>query len=292
MATTIDGVTVVVGGLRDRHSALHLADVAAKACLSKAGIVANDIDMLINAGLYRDGNMGEPALAPLIQEDIGANVEDPRAGRHGTFSFDVANGTCGVLTALGVAAGFLRSGTIATALLVASDADPGRHLAPAFPYAPTGGAALCRWVDGDSGLGAVRWINVPDDSFHSTVALAGRRNRLTVWQSAEFAERAGNAAAKVAHEALADSSLMPSSVGLVVANSATPAFLDALAVGLGVPAERIVAPRIVGAHTAGLLAALDAAIDCGRWSGAAPALLVAAGAGITAGAAVYRHGGP
>jgi 3-oxoacyl-[acyl-carrier-protein] synthase III len=60
----------------------------------------DEFDLLVNAGMYRDRNLGEPALAALIQDDIGANTEDPHAEAHGTFSFDVANGACGVLTAL------------------------------------------------------------------------------------------------------------------------------------------------------------------------------------------------
>ena len=77
-----------------------------------AGRDADDIDLLVNAGIYRDRNLGEPALAAMIQEDIGANPEDPHAGAHGTFSFDIANGTCGVLTALQIVDGFLRSRAI------------------------------------------------------------------------------------------------------------------------------------------------------------------------------------
>jgi 3-oxoacyl-[acyl-carrier-protein] synthase III len=52
---------------------------------------------------------GEPAIAALIQEDIGANPEDPHDDAHGTFSFDIANGTFGVLIALQIVDGFLRS---------------------------------------------------------------------------------------------------------------------------------------------------------------------------------------
>ena len=59
-----------------------------------------DVDMLINAGIYREDNMGEPALAALIQEDIGANRGQPPIGGHGTFSFDLMNGTCGVISAI------------------------------------------------------------------------------------------------------------------------------------------------------------------------------------------------
>ena len=61
--------------------------------------------MLINAGIYREDSMGEPALAALIQEDIGANLGQPPIGGHGTFSFDLLNGTCGVITAIQIRVG-------------------------------------------------------------------------------------------------------------------------------------------------------------------------------------------
>src|SRR5450755_3014038 len=53
-------------------TARRLADTAARTCLARAGKEASDVDMLINAGVYREDSMGEPALATLIQEDIGA----------------------------------------------------------------------------------------------------------------------------------------------------------------------------------------------------------------------------
>ena len=154
MGTVIDRLAVTEGGWRTPHSALQLAVAAAKAASTRpAG--ADDIDLLVNAGIYRDRNLGEPALAALIQEDIGANPEDPHDGAHGTFSFDVANGTCGVLTALQIVDGFLRSHTIDRALVVASDADPGHGMSEHFPFSPAGAAMLCDWTDDDYGLGPV-----------------------------------------------------------------------------------------------------------------------------------------
>src|ERR1700737_1405566 len=128
MGPVIDRLDVTRGGGGARHSALRLAVAAAKTCLERAGRDSDDVDLLINAGIYRDRNLAEPALAALIQEDIGANPEDPHDDAHGTFSFDISNGTCGVLTALQIADGFLRSRTIDRALIVASDANPGHGM--------------------------------------------------------------------------------------------------------------------------------------------------------------------
>src|SRR6266540_3726000 len=161
MATTIEAVAVASSRWPTRRSARKLADDAIRTSVARAGVTTNDIDLLLNAGLYRERILGEPALAALIQTDVGANPEDPHDGRHGTFSFDVANGTCGPLTALQIADGFLRAGTVQHALIVASDADPGRGLAPRFPFAASGAAVGCRWDDDGGGLVGFRWETSP-----------------------------------------------------------------------------------------------------------------------------------
>jgi 3-oxoacyl-[acyl-carrier-protein] synthase III len=84
--------------------------------------------MLINAGIYREDSMGEPALAALIQEDIGANPGEPPVGGDGTFSFDLLNGACGVITAIQLESGLLRSGVIRLGAIVTSDVEPDAKL--------------------------------------------------------------------------------------------------------------------------------------------------------------------
>src|SRR5918994_593785 len=147
MGTTVDGLAVV-SHHRGRRRALGLTDAAARTALDGAGLTPDDVDLLINLGNYHDRLLGELALAALIQEDIGAHPEDPHDGDHGTFSFDVANGACGLLTGLRVAHGFLAAGTIRHALVVAGDANPGRRLTRHFPFAPAGAALACGWADG------------------------------------------------------------------------------------------------------------------------------------------------
>ena len=171
MGTRIDSIAVVSGGLRRRHSARRLADAAARACLTDANVAASDVDLLVNAGMYRDGNLGEPALAALIQEDIDANPGDPPVGGPGTFSFDVANGSCGVLTGLQLVDGLLATGTARRALVVASDANPGRGMTRTFPFDAAGGAAMCDWDDATQGFTGFRW------AVHPGIRRAVRRGR-------------------------------------------------------------------------------------------------------------------
>lgn len=298
MATIIESVGVAVGGRWRRRSAHKLADEAATLALDRAGLQAGDIDLLLNAGLYHDRNLGEPALAALIQEDIGANPEDPHGAGHGTFSFDVANGSCGMLTGLQVADGFLRARTIRHALVVASDADPGRRLARNFRFAPTGAAIVCGWRAGDEGMQGFRFAYRPgsegdgdrrDDGLRATVAFESGRNRLTIDEPPGFAAAAGAWASEVAAKLLADHGLTASDVDLVVANPLAPDFLDALAAGLGVAPGRLVAPSNgQRAHTAALGVALEPVIGRRDHEGKTT-LLVSAGAGPVAGAALLRR---
>ena len=112
---------------------------------------------------------------------------------------------------------------------------------------------------------------------------------LHIDEAPDFAERAGLWAAKAATALLADHALTEEDVDLIVAAPLTPTFLDALRVNLGAAEDRITAPSPPpGAHTAALLFALAHARETGRLSAARHTLMVTAGGGITAGAALLR----
>jgi 3-oxoacyl-[acyl-carrier-protein] synthase-3 len=292
MGTLIDRVALAHGGWRNRHSALHLAVKTAKDCLQQAGREPHDVDLLVNAGIYRDRNLGEPALAAMIQEDIDANPENPHAGTHGTFSFDIANGTCGVLTALQIVDGFLKSHAIDCALVVASDANPGRGMSEHFPFSPAGAAMLCDWTDDDYGLERIHWVNVSDEgeNFNATVGLVDRRNVLRFAESDAVDERFAAAAMQAIDECLRESELRLDDIDAIVAAPARPRYRADLAAHLGVPEERVVVCEDQSMHTASLAAAFDRVAH--RLQQSDRVLLVTAGAGITAGAALYRMPAP
>ena len=287
MGTVIDRLEITKAGWRGRHSALHLAVTAAKRCLHTAGRDADAVDLLVNSGIYRDKNLGEPALAALIQEDIGANPEDPHDDAHGTFSFDIANGTCGILTGLQIVDGFMRSRTIGCAVITASDADPGHGLSEHFPFSAVGAALLCNWTDEDYGLGPVSWVNDPDggESFRATVGSESARNVLRFRESSSFEQRLAAAAAQAVRDCLRDSALALSDIDIIIAAPARDPYRAALATALEIPADRIVVAADERMHTASLAAALERALN--HLTIGARVILVAAGAGVTAGAALY-----
>lgn len=291
MATRLESPAVVSSRWVPRPSARRLADRACRSAIERSGLEAGDIGLLLNAGLYHDRNLGEPALAALIQEDVGIHPEDPREGSHGTFSFDIANGSCGVLTAIEVADGFLSSGAIGHALIVAGDADPGHRMAPQFPYSADAAAVVCGATNGRSGLAGFRWHSAPDEGelLRARVGFERGRNRLHIEEDPEFASRAAKWAAKTAGSLLDDLGVATVDVDLVVANPLTEPFLGPLSEHLGVESGRVVRVESAGrVHTAGLLVALAAADHEGSLSSARNVLLVSAAAGIVVGAALLR----
>lgn len=290
MGTTIDGIGLASASFRHRKSALHLADVASTRAIADAGLEPDDVDLLINCGLYRDRNLGEPALAALVQEDVGINQDDPHEGGHGTFSFDLANGVCGALTGLQIIDRFARAGTIRHGLVVASDADPGHGLAAEFPYTPAGGALVCSWTDDERGLGAMRWLSWSDDgaSYRSTVGQGSGRNRLEFHVDAAYFERAGAAAAKIAAQVLDDEGLRVDDVDVVVLAPADATLGRTFAEHSGFSTGQLIVASDTALHTASIIVALDAARASGRLPSGTVALLVCASAGITAGACTYR----
>lgn len=294
MATRLDAVAVADG--RAHTGARLLADAAIAAGLRDADVEPGEVDILINCGLYRDRNLGEPALAALIQEDIGANPGHPPVGGHGTFSFDLTNGECGPIMALQIIDGLFATGAARLGVVVASDADPGHHLAPRFPFEPHGAAALLRPGPGFVAFGSTLF---PEHAglFRAEVRWAERarpgplrpdhENVLVIDRAVDYAEQAVGCATLAAKDFLAAHHLDLADIDLVVtphAGGVGPALADVL----GRPA--VVAGH--GAHTAGVLMALGEAAGLGHLGADEQVLVITASAGIHVSCALHRARNP
>jgi 3-oxoacyl-[acyl-carrier-protein] synthase-3 len=307
--------------------AIKLADQAADACLERAGRKASELDFLINTGVYRDNNIGEPAVASMIQEDIGANPDPPLQGGHGTFSFDVVNGACGVLTGAHILDGFLSSGAINLGMVVTSDADPeqgsnwdfpfglvgvaGRvsRRQARFPLSPVGGAILLsRSNDAAKGFSRFSFATFPEFShlFEAEVtwhdkpipravadAIPGLEPGSNVLRFSEgegYAARAAECGAAQARSFLESAGLQPLDIDVLVPSPTPAGFPDAFSQAVGVPADRVarVDESFGRVHTAGPIAALESVIRTGQLGNARNVLFAVVGAGITVGLALYH----
>ena len=100
---------------------------AAENCIKKAGIDIQDIDLLINTGIYKEENIAEPAMSALIQKKLGLSL-DPGTDKtdKSTLSFDLFNGACGFLYAAQVADSFIRNHERKLVLIVSSEVHPSK----------------------------------------------------------------------------------------------------------------------------------------------------------------------
>ena len=307
MGTRIEAATALTShGLR-KPTARRLADAATRTCLAQAGKEPGDVDMLINTGIYREDNMGEPALAALIQEDIGANLGQPPIGGRGTFSFDLLNGICGVISAIQLESGLLRSGVIRLGAIVASDVDPNLKNPRTAFLQPAGGAMLLGWDDSLAGFTDFYMETFPEyeDLFmsglvwqerhgHRVPQRATGQHQMVIEEKPGYQARLADCAEEVTRRFLRRLGMGLDEIDLLVPAPSSADFLDTLRARLGVPSDRVayITEDLEGAYTTGPIAALQAAIRSGRLGEARNTLMLAAGAGITVALALYRQTPP
>lgn len=304
MGTHIEAVWAQVGNGLRKATARRLADAAARSCFALAGRGPGEVDMLINVGVYREDNMGEPALAALIQEDIGANLGQRSAGGTGTFSFDLLNGACGAITAIRIESGLLQSGVIGLGAVVSSDVQPSLEKSRAAFLRPAGGAVLLSWRDDPDGFTDFGAETFPEYEDLFTAGLVWRErhgirvprqgnghNKMVVTVKPGYHARLADCAEEAARRFLGRLDLSVHEVNLLVPAPSDPAFVDSLRTRLGVPGDRVayVPEDLQGTYTTGPIAALQAASKSGRLGEARNTLLLAAGPGVTVALALYRQ---
>jgi 3-oxoacyl-[acyl-carrier-protein] synthase III len=307
MGTLIEAVSAQAGTGRRKATARRLADAAARNCFALAGCSPGDVDMLINVGTYREDNMGEPALAALIQQDIGANAGQSAAGCGGTFSFDLLNGACGAITAIQIESGLLKSGVIRLGAVVSSDVHPDLENLDAAFIRPAGGAILLRWRDGPAGFTDFATETFPEYEDLFTSGLVWRKrhgprvprpgtgnNEMVVTVQPGYQARLAECAEEATRRFLRRVGLGVEEIDLLVPAPSAADFLDPLRARLGIPGDRVAyTPEdLEGAYTTGPIAALQAAVKSGRLNEARTTLLLAAGPGVTVALALYRQTAP
>ncbi|MEU7524340.1 hypothetical protein AB0A74_01240 [Saccharothrix sp. NPDC042600] len=293
--------TAVAAPGSERGSTRHAA-AAAAACVRTAGITADDVDVLINTGIYRDANTVAPAVAALVQREIGMHLRPERdRARPAALSFDLANGACGPLNAVQVASALLH--TRATyALVVSGDAHPSCRAPftppqPRFPYLTAGAAMLLERVDDpEVGFGPLSTATGEPDSppivrGYLDVSRMGRagRHTVTVEQDPDHLPHLLDLVSRTA-TSYAESHGIDLDRTLVVTGHPTPLFGRRVASRLGIPATAAATATGLGGdpHTSALTIAYHHHADRVQRDGFRHVLFVTAGAGPSAACVGYR----
>ncbi|MFJ8159054.1 hypothetical protein [Streptomyces sp. NPDC094468] len=284
----------------DDASSVRLAARAAQDCLAEAGLSPDSVGVLINVGVYREANTFEPAIAALVQKEVGINLDylaspTPVAG----FSFDLMNGACGVLNAVQVAQALLDTGSSERVLITAADAHPGGRAAEddAYPYADLGGALLLeRTTESGHGFGPVLLRSgdgpVGTRGYLDTAAMGTRgRGQITVERDTDRLETLLDLAVETVNE-YAGAERLDLDRTLLLCTKAAPDFADRLARRLDMDPRSVLAPaaeREEGEpHTAAPVLGYLRALQSGPPIGRDHLLLVTVGAGPSAACVSYR----
>ena len=277
-------------GLFSRWGSMRHAVHAGRAALTASHHRPADVELLINAGVHRDGHVCEPAIAAYIQHALDINIEFQ--GRR-TLSFDLLNGGCGMLNAVHVASTLMESGEIRVGMVVSSEANSDRRPDPEYQY-PASGAALVLDIAPVRGVGFEHFVFKTREEFAdlytSVVSLAVKKGRVILLRRMEELEEAWLSCAGEAVEELLDKGgIRRDEIDLVVPAQISPRFVGRLGAAIGFAQEKVadLSSQLPDTLSTSTFLALH---DVVSRSGVAPGqktLLLAFGSGITVGAATY-----
>lgn len=281
------------------RSAIRLSAKAGLACLDAAGMPAEDLDCLINAGIFRDLHLGEPAIASLIHGEIAKRGGIlPIASFPGKFfCFDVSNGGIGALNGLEIASGLLESEKIQSALVVAGDALPRRADRRSFTYSPAASAILLV-ADPQSGFKKFFYKSFPayQTELSAELRWAKKEKRskhqhlLVLEQNPEYLDHCLLATANTLNEFLLSVKRSITDFDLMITSLSPNNWRDQLESKLGLPAGLLLKPMVPdGIHTASLGMGLHSAEKAGRLKTASNILLLSVGSGIQVSLAWYQN---
>jgi 3-oxoacyl-[acyl-carrier-protein] synthase III len=273
-----------------RWGSVKHAVVAGRRCLAASRYHPADVRVLINTGVHRDGHVCEPAIAAYIQHGLGINIEFQ--GRR-TLAFDLLNGGCGMLSALHVLSALLLSGQADVGMVVSSEANSDRRPDPGYTYPPSGAALMLDISPlARQGFGsfAFHTDEARADLYTSVVSLKEKRGRLILRRDDALEGAYLDGVAPVVEQLLAAEGLRREELDLVVPAQISPRLVSRLPQTLGVAPERVVdlTRRLADTHSTSLFLALDEVRTTRPPPEGSKLLLLAFGAGVTVGGAIYR----
>jgi 3-oxoacyl-[acyl-carrier-protein] synthase-3 len=272
-------------GIQSRHvvedgdTSSSLGALAAQRALDHAGLVADDLDMIVTATISPD--LQFPATACLIQESIGATK---------AAAFDIGAGCSGFLFALAQAKALVESGTARRVLVVGADV-LSRHAdrndrRSSILFGDGAGAATVEGIDAPTEIG--RFVLRTDGS--NPELLCVPRNSPYIQMNGREVYRAAVAGMTSAvNETIASEGLKPDKTWLV-AHQANARILEAVARRLEWPEDKVIIniDHYGNTSSASIPLALYEAMNDGRLQDGDDVVLTAFGAGFAWGAGLVR----
>lgn len=254
-------------GRKERRSAIGLSGKAADRALISSGIMPDQLGCFINAGIFRDKHIGEPAIATLIHGSLKNPVSQP-------FCFDLLNGKTGQLDGIEIIDSLIANRQINFGMVVAGDAIPRKADRKSFPYESSASAILLAAGSEDSGFIEFYHKSFPEKVKMHTAELQFRKKRnirkpdhyLFVQSNSEYRSERLKAVDEAVFELCQKLGLTLDDFDLVLSSEEN---------------DRI--------HTAALGAVINRSIDSGLFDQARNILFISAGSGIQVSLAWYKN---
>jgi len=282
---------------------IKLTTRAAKNCLKKARINPGSLGVIINTGIYRDTHLIEPAIASLIQKNISkvsipANGTSTNNNGAGTFSFDLNNGGCGLVSAMQLMDGFIQSGKIKQGMVVTGDSEPYHNLSKSYGFTSAAAAIILTTTNGGEGFARFETYTFPKfkDAFESRIDWTNwrgknkNRNVLTVDEKDNYLDLCVQSAALSLNTFLKDAGLDLNNVDLIIPSQSPAGFPAKLKKQMGITGCFVdLNGNGRDLHTAGPAIALEHVWSDERFKQARNIIFVTVGSGITTAIALYKN---
>lgn len=285
------GLLPTISGVQ-RDSVSMLA-AAANVCLGTSRHGRDAIDLAINAGVYRNDFLCEPAVASLVAGRLQLDGQ-PAAGAPGTLAFDLTNGSLGTLHACYVASKMIASGTFRNALVMAAEVEVNREARSErqLGLEQAASAMILEPSTGD-GPGFGRFVfesstaELPMFTAHS--AVADGRTLLHFERHPEYERRCLEVISACFDKLLAAERLCRSQIAAVLPPLISTEFVERLSSVLGICRERVVSLPAGSRdlYTSSPAFAFDALRKRGQPRPGDVGVIVGVGSGIQACGATY-----
>jgi 3-oxoacyl-[acyl-carrier-protein] synthase III len=302
MLDTSDEWIVERTGIRERHiakpdqSVAMLSQEASEQALSRAGLMAADIDAIVLATATPDRLL--PSTACDLQALLGADK---------AAAFDISAACPGFVFATGIAEGLIASGQSEVVLVVGAEKlstiTDFQDRSTAILFGDGAGAAVVRRATTNSGRGILSTFLKSDGKLAPLLYRPGGGaadpiSEKVVCNRSHYMKMAGREVFKAAvltmaeacDEALRRADVSAGEVDLLIPHQANVRIIEATAKHAGLPMDKVMVnvDRYGNTSSASIPLALDQAITEGRVKPGSLILLVAFGAGFTWGSSVIR----
>jgi len=277
-------------------NSINLSKRAACKCIDDSGIDPCDIGLLINTGIYRHKNLGEPAIASLIQKKMGTKAT--RGANSGkTFSFDLNNGGCGWLTGIQIIEEFINSNQISNGMVVTGDSDPFHGLSEKYYFKSAAAAIILSRSKDSEGFALFRSYSFPDHS-EEFVSRTGNnnlnrkrngKNILYVSQKETYLDLCAAHASESLINFLGETGLKLNNTDLIISSQSPAGLISKMKDKIGMKDNfvEIEGPGKKKLHTSGPAFALKKTWDDKRFKRSKHTIFLTVGSGITVSVALY-----